>query len=113
MNRARQAATVVTCAASRHVAIMAEALAKGRPYPMLQEEPEHCAGSLAATVGALWRARAERDQRPGQVVVGRFALTQISTPGKVHIRDQATGEGGTFNLHELEQALATFFGANF
>lgn len=48
-----------TCSASRHVAMMAEALAKGKPYPMLQDEPEHCAISLAATVAALWEARAK------------------------------------------------------
>lgn len=48
---------VNTCPASRHVARMAKALDKGEPYPMLQEEPEHCAESMAATVQALWQAR--------------------------------------------------------
>lgn len=44
---------------SRHVALMAECLAKGKPYPMLDEEREHCAISLAATVAMLWEARAK------------------------------------------------------
>ena len=46
-----------TCPASRHVHLMAEALATGRPYPMLQEEPEHCAGSLLSVLESLWKAR--------------------------------------------------------
>jgi hypothetical protein len=45
-----------TCSASRHVAQIGEALLSG-PYPMLQEEPEHCAESMLATVAALWEAR--------------------------------------------------------
>lgn len=48
---------VVTCPASRHVHLMAEALWKGQPYPMLAEEPKHCAESLFAVVKALWEAR--------------------------------------------------------
>ncbi len=48
-----------TCPASRHVARMAETLAKGKPYHMLTEDPEHCAISLASTVTSLWEARAE------------------------------------------------------
>ena len=46
-----------TDSCSRHVAIMARALAAGRTYHMLDEEPRHCATSLAVTVGLLWRAR--------------------------------------------------------
>lgn len=47
-----------TCPASRHVAMMAEAMANGRQYQMLHEDPMECAISLAATVEALWKARA-------------------------------------------------------
>ena len=47
-----------TDACSRHVALMAETLAKNKPYPMLDEEREHCAISLATTVAMLWEARA-------------------------------------------------------
>jgi hypothetical protein len=43
---------------SRHVRIMAECLMKGS-YPMFQEEPEHCAQSLLATLEALYKARNE------------------------------------------------------
>ena len=48
-----------TCGASRHAAMIAEALCKREDYPMLAEEPEHCGGSIAATVEALWECRAK------------------------------------------------------
>lgn len=48
-----------TCHASRHVAMMAETLAKGKKYHMLDSDREHCAGSMAVTVTALWRYRAK------------------------------------------------------
>ncbi len=51
-----------TCPASRHVALMAEALAKKGAYPMLEEDPRHCAESMAATVESLWKARALLDK---------------------------------------------------
>lgn len=50
---------VNTCGASRHVAMIADALADGHQYAMLEEEPAHCAGSMFATVAALWEARTE------------------------------------------------------
>lgn len=46
-----------TCPASRHAAMIAEALILGRPYPMLVEEPEHCGGSIASAVASAWSAR--------------------------------------------------------
>lgn len=46
-----------TCPASRHVHIMADRLASGRGYPMLTEEPEHCARSLYAVLESLWKLR--------------------------------------------------------
>jgi hypothetical protein len=46
-----------TCGASRHAAMIAEALCSGAYYPMLAEEPDHCGGSIAATVAALWECR--------------------------------------------------------
>lgn len=48
-----------TCGASRHAAMIAEALCRREDYPMLAEEPEHCGGSIAATVAALWECRAK------------------------------------------------------
>lgn len=41
----------------RHVEMIAVALATGRPYPMLQEEPGHVAGSLLVTVENLYKTR--------------------------------------------------------
>lgn len=58
VNRARNFPTN-TCAASRHVHLMAEALAVGKPYPMLTEEPEHCAESLLAVLESLWKLRSQ------------------------------------------------------
>lgn len=46
-----------TCPASRHLHIIAEALATGRPYPMLQEEAEHCAGTMLSVLESLWKLR--------------------------------------------------------
>ena len=56
MNDARDF-PVNTCGASRHAAMIAEALCRGEDYPMLAEEPDHCGGSIAATVAALWECR--------------------------------------------------------
>lgn len=56
MNREREF-MVNTCPASRHTAMIAEALCNGKPYAMLTEESERCGESLAATVTALWEAR--------------------------------------------------------
>jgi hypothetical protein len=60
VNRARRNhnGACVTCPASRHVHIMAEALAAGKTYHMITEEPEHCAGSLLSVLESLWKARA-------------------------------------------------------
>lgn len=45
VNRARNF-PANTCAASRHLHLMANQLAAGQPYPMLQEEPAHCAMTM-------------------------------------------------------------------
>jgi len=60
VNKARMTKNFcVTCPASRHAAMIGEALAKGRKYHMIDEEPEHIAATLLSTVGSLWLARAE------------------------------------------------------
>jgi len=46
-----------TCPASRHLHLMAQSLAAGKPYPMLADEPQHCAESMLAVLAALWEAR--------------------------------------------------------
>lgn len=68
MNKARNFPSG-TDACSRHVALMAETLAKGQPYPMLDEEREHCAVSLAITVAMLWEARAALSHQAGRQCV--------------------------------------------
>lgn len=63
VNRARDKAGV-TCPASRHVHMMADCLSMGlRRYPMLQEEPEHCAESIYAVLEALWKLRLDNQGR--------------------------------------------------
>ena len=51
-----------TCPASRHVQLIAEALADGHDYPMLREEPAHVAGSIASVVADLFAARTMLDR---------------------------------------------------
>ena len=43
---------------SRHLHIMADGLLSGG-YPMLTEEPEHCAISILAVLESLWTTRTE------------------------------------------------------
>lgn len=46
-----------TCAASRHLELMATQLATGKPYPMLTEEPVHCAISMLSVLTDLYKHR--------------------------------------------------------
>ena len=48
---------VNTCPASRHLHLMALALSKGEKYFMLDEEPEHCAGTMLSVLESLWKLR--------------------------------------------------------
>ncbi len=56
VSRAKQFPTN-TCPASRHLHLMAERLAAGKPYPMLQDEPAHCAATMLSVLESLWKAR--------------------------------------------------------
>ncbi len=56
VNRARRFGEN-TCPASRHLHIMAEALATGRPYPMFEEEPEYCTETMLSVLESLWKLR--------------------------------------------------------
>lgn len=49
--------TVVTCPASRHAQMIAEYVGARKPYPMLQDEPEHCAESILSAVASVYRLR--------------------------------------------------------
>ena len=51
-----------TCPASRHAQLIAETLAEGREVPMIREEPDHVAGSIASVVGDLYAARTMLDR---------------------------------------------------
>lgn len=48
-----------TCPASRHLHMMAENLIRYGKYPMFEEEPEHCAGTMLSVLESLWKARTE------------------------------------------------------
>lgn len=48
-----------TCPASRHLHLIAEILAAGKPCSMLQEEPEHCAETMLYVLESLWKARSK------------------------------------------------------
>ena len=71
-----------TCAASRHLHIMADRLMKKGGYPMLAEEPEHCGVSIGVTVELLWKARAE---------IARLR-TQLQRPAAVPAREEPNSE---------------------
>lgn len=61
-----------TCSASRHLHLMASQLAAGKPYSMLQEEPQHCAMTMLSVLESLWKARTElaRLKRPNVAITG-------------------------------------------
>lgn len=46
-----------TCPASRHVQLIAEQLYSIGSYPLLQDDPQHCAGSIASVVSSLYQTR--------------------------------------------------------
>jgi hypothetical protein len=81
-----------TCPASRHVQLIAEALANGGDYPMIREEPEHVAGSIASVVADLYAARTMLDRlgytwtvRPDGAVIWKRKTTQ---DGEKHDAEQ-------------------------
>ncbi len=69
-----------TCSASRHLHRIANHLAAGKPYPMLQEEPEHCAETLFSVLESLWKARTElaRLKRPNVELTGKAGPPDLS-----------------------------------
>lgn len=48
-----------TCVESRHLQLIAEHMATGKAYPMLQEEPGHCAETMLSVLESLWKARTD------------------------------------------------------
>lgn len=60
VNRARANPLNWTDPCSRHLHIMADALASGGPYPAFEEDPEHCAVTMYAVLESLWKLRARQ-----------------------------------------------------
>lgn len=48
-----------TCAASRHLHLIAKALACGKKYAQIDEDPKYVAESMLAVLEALFKARTE------------------------------------------------------
>ena len=48
-----------TCSASRHLHMIAERMAAGKPYPIHPAEIEHFAETMLSVLESLWKARTE------------------------------------------------------
>ncbi len=48
-----------TCAASRHLHLLADQLSRGTIPHMIVDEPQHCAASMLSVLESLWKARSE------------------------------------------------------
>lgn len=77
---------------------MADRLTTKGGYPMLTEEPEHCAGSLYVTVIALYEARTELQKLASAMYAGddspkvlKLALKILKEHGWPH--DKQCGDG--------------------
>jgi hypothetical protein len=57
-NRARRF-PANTCPASRHVHMIADALASGHRYAEIDEDPKHCGASMLSVLESLWKARTQ------------------------------------------------------
>jgi hypothetical protein len=50
-----------TTPASRHLELIADALATGKPYAMLHEEPKHCAITMYAVLIGFYNRRTPQE----------------------------------------------------
>ena len=97
-----------TCGASRHAAMIAEALCSGDDYPMLAEEPDHCGGSIAATVAALWECRTKLAQQDDLVQAAvAAALTEAAEAVEDYCADapDLAGHGHSVGIRDAILAL--------
>lgn len=56
-----------TCPASRHLQMIADGLLSKRGYPMLQEEPQHCAEAMLSVLASLWELRTKSPEYAKEV----------------------------------------------
>ena len=68
----------ITCPVSRHAAMMAEAMMRGEPYVMMDEDRAHCGASIGDTVASLWEARAEIERLRAALVEIAHTFTERS-----------------------------------
>ncbi|GEM_PF-2611940 len=64
----RAAKPHVTCPASRHVDMMADALSKGEQWWSIHETPEYGARAMWSVVESLWKARARIHKLEAKIV---------------------------------------------
>jgi len=87
-----------TCPASRHLHLIAEHLASGKPYPMLQEEPEHCAETMLSVLESLWNARnklAATSPQAAQTEAALCEMVRLSEDAGLYDSDFQTGRAGS------------------
>jgi hypothetical protein len=80
------------------------------PADLLLQDLEWLAPKKVAQLRALLEV--ERTQAGG-MAIGPYAVSPWTDPGKVHIRDTRTGEGGTFDAAKFQRVVAAFFNDNF
>ena len=80
VNKARNFPTN-TCGASRHLHMMALGLLSKRGYPMLTEEPAHCAESILAVLEGLWTLRTKSPQYAKEVARAVAKIKALPTAG--------------------------------
>lgn len=69
-----------TCPASRHAQMIGEALARRKRYVMLEDEPDHCGGSILSTVASLYEARSENARLRTALIQIRDVCTDNAPP---------------------------------
>lgn len=91
-NKARRFPTN-TCPASRHAARIGEALMRGKPYPMLTEEPDHCGESILSVVASLWEARTQIERLTAERDELRRQLDEVEQDARRYrwLRDDGSG----------------------
>lgn len=89
MNDAREFPNNTTPAA-RHVQMIAEALAKGQKYAMIDEEPQHVAESLIAVVTGFYEMTTALDEKK-RTMVEVSPLNWHETHGGSFVRAETPG----------------------
>lgn len=90
-----------TCPASRHTQMIGEGLA-GKGYPMLQDEPVHCAQSILVTVAALYEVRTKLQILASAMYAGDDSKPMLKLAHKV-LKDHGWPHDGIPAAHEPQE----------